>query len=410
MTFTEDDLLPLSGLQHLLFCERQCALIHIEQVWAENVLTAEGRIMHSENSWEGPVNKHLSYGCGTLKMKKYLNTLFVTTQGAYLAKEGETVVVRIEREVRLRLPIHTIGGIVCFGNITCSPFLMGFCAERDVAISFLTEYGRFLARVHGPVSGNVLLRREQYRRADDMDVSAQMAKSVLTGKLANCRTVLQRALRDHSAKLNADKVSDASKRIGHSLEHIQSDLPLNVLRGVEGEAAHTYFSAFDHLIISQKEDFVFRERNRRPPLDRVNCLLSFLYTLVLHDVRSALESVGLDPAVGFLHRDRPGRPGLALDLMEEFRPFLADRLTLSLINLNQVQKKGFKEMESGAVLMDDETRKTVLVAYQKRKQDEIFHPFLEEKVTIGLLFHMQALLLARCLRGDLDGYPTFIWK
>ena len=343
-------------------------------------------------------------------MKKHLNTLFVTTQGAYLSKEGQTVVVRVERETRLRVPIHTIGGIVCFGNIMCSPFLMGFCAERDVAVSFLTERGRFLARVQGPVSGNVLLRREQYRRADDMNASAQMAKSVLTGKLANCRTVLQRALRDHSPKLNAEKVREASRKIGQSLDQLQQDLSLNVLRGIEGEAARTYFSAFDHLIISQKEDFIFRERNRRPPLDRVNCLLSFLYTLVLHDVRSALESVGLDPAVGFLHRDRPGRPGLALDIMEEFRPFLADRLTLSLINLKQVRANGFKGMESGAVLMDDETRKAVLVGYQKRKQDEILHPFLEEKVTIGLLFHMQALLLARCLRGDLDGYPTFIWK
>jgi len=343
-------------------------------------------------------------------MKRHLNTLFVTTQGAYLAKEGETVIVRVERETRLRIPIHTLGGIVCFGNVTCSPFLMGFCAERDVAISFLTEWGRFLARVQGPVSGNVLLRREQYRRADDMDISAQMAKSVLTGKLANCRSVLQRALRDHSSKLNSDEVGEASKQVRNSLKRLQGDQPLNVLRGIEGDAARVYFSVFDHLIISQKEDFIFRDRNRRPPLDRVNCLLSFIYTLVLHDVRSALESVGLDPAVGFLHRDRPGRPGLALDMMEEFRPFLADRLTLSLINLNQVQKKGFKEMESGAVLMDDDTRKTVLVAYQKRKQDEIFHPFIEEKVTIGLLFHMQALLLARCLRGDLDGYPTFIWK
>jgi CRISPR-associated protein Cas1 len=343
-------------------------------------------------------------------MKKYLNTLFVTTQGSYLAKEGETVVVKVERKIRLRIPIHTIGGIVCFGNITCSPFLMGFCAERDVAISFLTEYGRFLARVQGPVSGNVLLRREQYRRADDMNVSAEMARAVLTGKLANCRTVLRRALRDHSDKLNADKVHEASQRIRGSLVRLQLDLPLNVLRGIEGEAAHTYFGVFDHLITSQKQDFFFRGRNRRPPLDHVNCLLSFLYTIVLHDVRSALESVGLDPAVGFLHRDRPGRPGLALDMMEEFRPFLADRLTLSLINLNQVQKKGFRKMESGAVLMDDETRKAVLVAYQKRKQDEIMHPFLEEKVPIGLLFHMQALLLARCLRGDLDGYPTFIWK
>jgi len=343
-------------------------------------------------------------------MKKHLNTLFVTTQGAYLAKEGETVVVKVEREVRLKLPIHTLGGIVCFGNIMCSPFLMGFCAERDVAVSFLTEQGRFLARVLGPVSGNVLLRREQYRLSDNMDISANIAKSLITGKLANSRTVLQRALRDHSDKLNTNNVSLASKQISGFLKDIQTDLPLNVVRGIEGKAAHTYFSVFDHLITSQKEYFSFNGRNRRPPLDNVNCLLSFLYTILMHDVRSALESVGLDSAVGFLHRDRPGRPGLALDLMEEFRPFLADRLTLSLINLGQAKKKGFQKKESGAVLMDDEMRKTVLVAYQKRKQDEIYHPFIEEKVSIGMLFHIQALLLARYLRGDLDGYPPFIWK
>ena len=343
-------------------------------------------------------------------MKKHLNTLFVTTQGAYLSKEGETVVVRVEKETRLRVPVHTLGGIVCFGNVLCSPFLMGFCAERDVSISFLTEYGRFLARVQGPVSGNVLLRREQYRRADDLDVSARIARFMLTGKVANCRAVLRRALRDHPEKIDGGSVEDAARRLGHSLENVQSGPPLDTLRGIEGEAAHAYFSVFDHLIVAQKEGFGFRERNRRPPLDRVNCLLSFIYTLLMHDVRSALETVGLDPAVGFLHRDRPGRPGLALDMMEEFRPFLADRLTLSLINLNQVQEKGFTQSESGAVLMDDETRKAVLVAYQKRKQDEIYHPFIEEKVTIGILFHMQALLLARFLRGDLDGYPPFIWK
>ena len=343
-------------------------------------------------------------------MKKHLNTLFVTTQGAYLAKERETVVVRVENETRLQLPIHTIGGIVCFGNVMCSPFLMGFCAENDVAISFLSEQGRFLARVQGPVSGNVLLRREQYRRADDMNSAAQMTKFILTGKLANSRAVLQRALRDHAPKLDAQAVANASQRINQSLESLQQDLPLNVLRGLEGEAAHVYFSVFDHLIVSQKDDFTFRERNRRPPLDRVNCLLSFLYTLLLHDVRSALETVGLDPAVGFLHRDRPGRPGLALDMMEEFRPFIADRLALSLINLNQVRANGFETMESGAVLMDDETRKTLLVAYQKRKEDEILHPFIEEKISIGMLFHIQALLLARYLRGDIDGYPPFIWK
>jgi CRISPR-associated protein Cas1 len=343
-------------------------------------------------------------------MKKHLNTLFVTTQGAYLSKEGETVVVKHEGEILLQLPIHTIGGIVCFGQVSLSPFLMGFCAENHVGISFLTENGRFLARVQGPVSGNVLLRRQQYRLADDESCSAHVAKAVLTGKIANCRAVLQRSLRDHGDKVNAEELKSASDRLKNGLQIMQNEGSLDVLRGIEGEAAHTYFSVFDHLIVSQKEDFVFQERNRRPPLDRVNCLLSFVYTLLMHDVRSALEGVGLDPAVGFLHRDRPGRPGLALDLMEEFRPFIADRLTLSLINLNQVQKSGFKTMENGAVLTDDETRKTVLVNYQKRKQEEILHPFIEEKVTIGILFHVQAMLLARYVRGDLDGYPPFLWK
>lgn len=343
-------------------------------------------------------------------MKKHLNTLFITTQGAYLAKEGETVVVKVEKEVRLRIPVHTIGGIVCFGNVGCSPFLMGFCAENGVGVSFLSEHGRFMARIQGPVSGNVLLRREQYRKADDPVFSAGMAKAVLIGKIANCRTVLNRALRDHSEKIDADQIADTVKRLNYNLELLNRDQPLDILRGIEGDAAHSYFCVFDHLITSQKDTFSFHERNRRPPLDNVNCLLSFIYTLLAHDVRSALETVGLDPAVGFLHRDRPGRPSLALDLMEEFRPFLADRLALSLINLRQVQGKGFNKTDSGAVLMNDDTRKTLLVAYQERKQEEIYHPFLDEKVTIGILFHIQALLLARYLRSDLDGYPPFIWK
>lgn len=343
-------------------------------------------------------------------MKKHLNTLFVTTQGAYLSKEGETVVVKVDGEIRLRIPVHTIGGIVCFGNVSCSPYLMGFCAENDVAISFLSEHGRFLAKVQGPVSGNVLLRREQYRKADDLKFSSEVAKFILTGKIANCRTVLQRALRDHTSKINEDEVRHAVMRLNRQIEIIDQDQSLEVLRGIEGDSAHIYYSVFDHLIVAQKEDFHFEERNRRPPLDNVNCLLSFIYTLLMHDVRSALEAVGLDPAVGFLHRDRPGRPGLALDLMEEFRPFIADRLTLSLINLQQVQNKGFKKMDTGAVVMNDDTRKTVLVAYQERKQEEITHPFLDEKVMIGMLFHIQAMLMARYLRGDMDGYPPFIWK
>jgi CRISPR-associated protein Cas1 len=343
-------------------------------------------------------------------MKKYLNTLYVTTQGAYLSKEGETVVVKVDGEMRLRIPIHTIAGVVCFGNVSCSPYLMGFCAENQVALSFLTEHGRFLAKVQGPVSGNVLLRREQYRKADDLAFSAGVAKFILTGKITNCRTVLQRALRDHGDKINEQELRSAVLRFNRQLEFFNQEYPLEGLRGIEGDSAHIYFNVFDHLIVAQKDTFRFDERNRRPPLDNVNCLLSFIYTLVMHDVRSALETVGLDPAVGFLHRDRPGRPGLALDLMEEFRPFIADRLALSLINLQQVQDKGFKKMDSGAVIMNDDTRKTMLVAYQERKQEEITHPFLGEKVMIGILFHIQALLMARYLRGDLDGYPPFIWK
>lgn len=343
-------------------------------------------------------------------MKKYLNTLFVTSQGAHLSKEGETVRVKVGNETRLRAPIHTLAGIVCFGNVLCSPFLLGFCAKKDVAVSFLTEHGRFLACVKGPVSGNVLLRREQYRRADDPQATAEITRSILTGKLANCRTVLRRALRDHGEKVDVKALGEVSARITNHLERIPAETSTDVLRGIEGDAAHLYFTVFNHLITAQKDDFLFEERNRRPPLDNVNCLLSFIYTLVLHDVRSALEAVGLDPAVGFLHRDRPGRPGLALDLMEEFRPFLADRLVLSLINLRKVQKKGFIKTDSGAVFMDDETRKEVLVAYQNRKQEEITHPFLGEKVSIGILFHIQAMLFARYLRGDIDGYPPFIWR
>ena len=343
-------------------------------------------------------------------MKKLLNILFVTTQGSYLLKEGETVAVKIGGEISLRVPVHTLGGIVCFGQVSCSPYLMGFCAENGVAISFLTENGGFLAKVQGPVSGNVLLRREQYRRADDLQSASVIARSVVTGKVANCRTVLQRALRDHSDKIDPDPVSQASQCLANSMRRLQETHPLDVVRGIEGDAANSYFGVFDYLITCQKADFTFNERNRRPPLDNVNCLLSFLYTILMHDVRAALETVGLDPAVGFLHRDRPGRYGLALDIMEEFRPFLADRLILSLINLCQVQGKGFQKKKSGAVWMDDETRKTLLIAYQKRKQEEILHPFINEKVAVGLLPHVQAMLMARYLRGDLDCYPPFIWK
>jgi len=307
-------------------------------------------------------------------MKKHLNTLFVTTQGAYLSKEGETVVVKIEQKTRLQVPIHTLDGIVCFGVVTCSPFLMGFCAEKDVAVSFLTKNGRFLASVKGPVSGNVLLRRKQFRMADSMEISGQMAGFVLTGKLFNCKTVLERAIRDHRGKMDTPRVKKVSDRLKIYLQNELHKGDADYLRGIEGDAAHQYYSIFNELILYNKDAFRFEGRSRRPPTDRINCLLSFVYTLLVHDVRSAIETAGLDPAVGFLHRDRPGRPGLALDIMEEFRPFLADRLVLSLINRNQIHPDGFLLKESGGVYMDDDTRRTVLETYQKRKQETLIRP------------------------------------
>ncbi|HMO04883.1 MAG TPA: type I-C CRISPR-associated endonuclease Cas1c [Kiritimatiellia bacterium] len=343
-------------------------------------------------------------------MKKFLNTLFVTTQGAYLNKEGESVVVSVEHEIRLRVPIHTLGGVVCFGNVACSPFFLGHCAENGVAVSMLTEHGRFLARVHGKVSGNVLLRREQYRRADDPSASLAIARPVVAAKIANARTVLQRSLRDHGEKDITTAIQPAVNRLGRLIDEVMACEELESLRGKEGDAGREYFGVFNHLITAQKESFLFRERNRRPPLDNMNALMSFTYTLLAHDCVGALEAVGLDPQVGFLHRDRPGRASLALDLMEEFRPYFADRLVLSLVNLKQVQGSGFRKSESGAVEMNDDTRKTLLVAYQKRKQEEIRHPFLDETMPVGLLFYAQALLMARHVRGDLDGYPPFIWK
>jgi len=340
-------------------------------------------------------------------MRKYLNTLYVTTQGAYLNKDGECVVVSVNRETRLRVPIHTLDGVVCFGNVMCSPFLMHHCADNGVLLSFMSERGRFLARAQGPVSGNVLLRREQYRVADDEGAAVAIARATVLAKTANSRSVLQRSVRDHGDQPDTQA---AVLRLGRLMEAARDAATLDGLRGTEGDAGRVYFSVFDNLVTAQKEEFVFERRSRRPPLDRINALLSFLYTLLAHDCTSALEAVVLVPQVGFLHRDRPGRPSLALDLMEEFRAMFVDRLVLSLINLRQVAADGFVQRESGAVEMTDETRKAVLVAYQKRKQEELTHPFIGEKAPLGTCFHLQALLLARHLRGDLDGYPPFIWK
>jgi CRISP-associated protein Cas1 len=343
-------------------------------------------------------------------VKRLLNTLFVMTQGAYLKKEGETAVVKVGDEVRLRVPFVSISAIVCFGDVMMSPYLMGACAKAGISIAWLSLYGRFLARVEGPAHGNVLLRREQYRVSEDHERAASVARTMVAAKISNSRAVLQRALRDHGEKIHTERIEGAITSLKRSVELSLAETDLDRLRGIEGDAAKAYFAVFNELIVAQKADFSFTDRNRRPPRDRVNALLSFIYTMLYNDLRSALETCGLDPAVGFLHRDRPGRMSLALDLMEEFRPFVADRLVLSLINLKRIEARGFDVSESGAVLMNEKTRKTVVAAWQERKQEAMTHPYLGEEMHLGIALQSQALLLARHLRGDIDGYPAFFWK
>lgn len=343
-------------------------------------------------------------------MRKLLNTLYITRENSSLFKEGETVIIKINNEAH-QFPIHILEGIVCFGYVFFSPPLMHFCASKKVSVSFLNPYGKFWARIQGPVSGNVLLRREQYRMADRNEKSERIAKSILFAKLSNSRTVLMRAIRDGTIKKeNIKKVKDITVRLANSAQELEKNLSMDELRGIEGESAKNYFSVFDHLIVTQKNHFFFKERSRRPPLDNTNCLLSFIYTLLTHDVVSALETVGLDPAVGFLHVDRPGRPSLALDCIEELRSFIADRLTLTLINRSQLTSKDFITSPTGDVRFSEEGRKKVLEAYQKRKQEEILHPFIKEKISVGLIPYVQAQLLSRHIRGDLIEYPPFLWR
>lgn len=342
-------------------------------------------------------------------MKKYLNTLYVTTQGCYLRKERETLVVEHEGKKIFQVPIHGIGNIVCFGNVLVSPFLLGFCAANHVGLAFFTEYGRYLGRVIGPQSGNILLRRRQYRMADEEREGLKLVKSFLAAKIGNSRAVLMRALRNHELEAKG-KIQSAVDRLAYFVRKLHACEHIDVARGIEGEAAGTYFEVFDHLILQQKADFFFNGRNRRPPMDRVNCLLSFAYALVTNDIEAALQGVGLDPSSGFLHVDRPGRASLALDMVEEFRAFFADRLILNFINLRQVDGSGFEISPNGSVELKEDTRKTFLAAYQKRKQEEVVHPFLGEKVPTGLLFHVQSLLLARMIRGDMEYYPAYSWK
>lgn len=344
-------------------------------------------------------------------MRRQLNTLYVTTDGAWLHKDGANVVMEIEREARARIPVHMLESLVCIGRVAVSPPLLGYCAEQGITICHLTAQGRFLARVEGPVSGNVLLRREQYRRSDDPVRCSAIVRNLLAGKIYNQRAVLSRGWRDHGGQLtDTTAFRHALDRLKRIPQRLLNESDVDLLRGLEGEAAQAYFGVFDQLIRVDSPVLRFGGRNRRPPRDAFNALLSFLYTLLTHDCRSALETVGLDPAVGFLHRDRPGRPSLALDLAEEFRPLLGERLALSLINRKQLGERDFRRFENGAVLLKEDSRKTVLVAYQERKREPLQHAFLGEKVDIGLLPFIQAQLLARHLRGDLDAYPPFLWK
>jgi CRISPR-associated protein Cas1 len=343
-------------------------------------------------------------------MRKLLNTLHVMTQGAYLHREGETVSVKIGDETRLRVPVHTLEGLVCWGRVSCSPPLFALCCENGVGISFLSESGRFLARVHGPVSGNVLLRRQQYRLADQPAASLAVVSMIVTAKVANSRVVLLRAARESQDEQRVSQLREAANRLSTIGLDASRAASIDEARGHEGLAGQIYFSAFDDMIVGDREAFSFTARSRRPPLDAVNALLSFAYTLLRHDVESALESVGLDPAVGFLHTDRPGRPSLALDLMEELRSVIADRLVLTLINRRQLKITDFIVQDSGAILLTEDARKTVISAWQQRKQEEMMHPFVNERVAIGLIPYVQSLLLARFVRGGLDAYPAFIWR
>jgi CRISPR-associated protein Cas1 len=342
-------------------------------------------------------------------MKRLLNTLYITRNGAYIHRERETLVVEVERTKALQIPVLTISGIVAIGRVMMSPEAMALCAEKNITISFLTEHNHFLARVSGEQSGNVLLRRAQYRIADDEDRCREIVRCIVAAKVSNTRTVLQRAVRNHPECDSDGAVTAAIERLARIKKSVADADSADELRGYEGEAAREYFAVF-HALINPDSGFSMDGRTRRPPRDPVNALLSFVYTLLCHDCRGACEAVGLDPAVGFLHRDRPGRPGCALDLMEEFRAFVADRVVLTLINRKQITPKQFETQESGAVLMNDDCRKTVLEQWQKRKQEEITHPVLNEKMPLGLAFYVQAQLLARHLRGDLEFYPASLWK
>lgn len=343
-------------------------------------------------------------------MKKLLNTLYVTSADAYLSLDSETVVVLNQGNVLGKIPLHNLEGIIAFGHTGASPSLMGECAKRNISLCFLTPNGRFLARVTGKEYGNVILRKEQYRISEKPELACSIARDFIIGKVFNARWVIERFTREHPLSVDCEKLKTVSAQLRDFIELIKDCSSNEQLRGYEGEAASLYFSVFDDMILQQKDVFYFNGRNRRPPLDRVNAILSFVYTLLANNTASALESVGLDPYVGFLHTDRPGRMSLAFDVMEELRPIMVDRFVLSLINKRIISGDGFTIRENGSVEMSEDTRKIILTQWQNRRQEKITHPFLEEKMEWGLVPYAQALLLARTIRNDLDAYPPFMWK
>jgi CRISPR-associated protein Cas1 len=343
-------------------------------------------------------------------MRKLLNTLYVNTENAYLSLDGENIVIQADEETLGRIPIHTIEGIVAFSYIGASPALMGKCAEMNKSLVFMKPSGRFLAKVTGKSYGNILLRREQYRICDDAERSLNIAKNMISAKLANCSAVLSRAVRDHELRIDTEKFRQTAENLKNSSALAYKGMDADSLRGLEGECAARYFSVFDDMILQQKEDFYFKSRSRRPPMDNVNAMLSFSYSLLTSICVSALEAVGLDPYAGFFHTERPGRCSLALDLMEEFRAPFADRFVLTLINKKIISAGDFIEKENGGILLTDDARKNFLTVWQQKKKEIITHPFLQEKMEWGLLPYVQAMLLARYIRGDIDDYPPYIWK
>ncbi|WP_136608677.1 type I-C CRISPR-associated endonuclease Cas1c [Paenibacillus dokdonensis] len=343
-------------------------------------------------------------------MKKLLNTLFVTQPDVYLSLDGDNIVLLKEQEKLGRLPLHNLESIVAFGYTGASPAFMGYCAERNISIVFMTMNGRFLARVIGASKGNVILRKKQCLVSESENLSAKIARNFIIGKIYNHKWILERMTRDYPLRVDIGEFKASSRQLSSIMMSIKECEDLERIRGLEGQAALIYNKLFDQMILQQKEEFYFRGRSRRPPLDNVNAMLSLAYTLLANDTASALEGVGLDAYVGFLHRDRPGRASMALDLMEELRGVYADRFVLSLVNKKVMNKEDFVRKENGAVIMTDEGRKKFLTAWQNKKQEKITHPYLGERISWGLVPHAQALLLARYLRNDLDEYPPFLWK